>query len=121
MIEFLAVFIGGGIGSVIRFSISKALPTPEGGFPFATLTANALSCVVLGLAWMYFSQKTGFSPAVRSLIMVGLCGGFSTFSTFSLETLKLIQVGQLLMAIIYIITSVLICASILFMIYRIFN
>jgi CrcB protein len=120
-LNFLAVFIGGGMGSIIRFAISKALPTSEGGFPFATLTANALSCVVLGLAWMYFSQKTDFSPAVRSLIMVGFCGGFSTFSTFSLETLKLIQAGEFLTAATYITLSVLICVAILLTIYRFFN
>ena len=121
MIEFLAVFVGGGLGSLVRFSISKMLPTPEGAFPMATLIANSLSCVVLGIGWMYFSQKTGFSPVIRSLIMVGFCGGFSTFSTFSLETLKLIQAGHIGLAITYIFASVAICVAILLMIYRIFN
>ena len=88
MNAFIAIFIGGGLGSLLRYSISLGLKKYESGFPFATLTANILSCIVLGAAWIYFSRNTNYPDQTKLLIMTGFCGGFSTFSTFSLETLR---------------------------------
>ena len=115
----IAVFIGGGLGSVVRYSISLGLKKYESGFPFATLTANILACVVLGAAWMFFAKNSDYSQQTKLLIMTGFCGGFSTFSTFSLETLELIQNHQTTYAIIYVLSSILCCLMVLFGIYRI--
>lgn len=120
MSEWLAVFIGGGMGSICRYGISRWLGTTEGGFPVGTLTANILSCIVLGLAWGYFSRYTHISPTVKLLITVGFCGGFSTFSTFSLETMKMFQLGQYAMAAGYILFSILSCVLILVVTTRMF-
>ncbi|MEZ4773527.1 MAG: fluoride efflux transporter CrcB [Bacteroidia bacterium] len=120
MSEWIAVFIGGGIGSISRYGISRWLGTTEGGFPVGTLTANILSCIVLGLAWGYFSRYTEVSSSVKLLLMVGFCGGFSTFSTFSLETMKMFQLGQYMMAAGYICLSILMCVLILVFTTRLF-
>ncbi|MEL6191141.1 MAG: fluoride efflux transporter CrcB [Bacteroidota bacterium] len=116
MMEWLAVFMGGGLGSMLRFGLSKWIGTAESGFPIATLAANILSCVVLGFAWIYFAKNTNFPAAYKSLILVGFCGGFSTFSTFSFETLKLIQAGEWLLAAIYVLLSISSCLLILWLI-----
>lgn len=111
--NWLAVFIGGGLGSMSRFGISKWLGQHESGFPTGTFLANVLACVVLGLAWEYFSDKQESWTSARMLILVGFCGGFSTFSTFSLETLRLIQDGNWGMAILYVGGSIAVCIGLL--------
>jgi CrcB protein len=105
MTDWLAVFIGGGVGSLLRYGLSRWLGTSEAGFPLGTLTANVLACVVLGLAWHVFAQRVGLPPALKTLVLVGFCGGFSTFSTFSFETLRLMQAGQIGLAALYVLAS----------------
>lgn len=107
--ESLAIFIGGGLGSLVRFQISKAFASVSTGFPYGTLLANILACLVLGLGWKYFEQHTNFPPAYKLGILVGFCGGFSTFSTFSLETLRMLQNHQILSAALYVILSIVLC------------
>lgn len=119
MINFLAVFIGGGLGSMLRYSISLWLAPYTTGFPWATLCANILSCVVLGYGFFVWSDGVNINPAYKLLVLVGFCGGFSTFSTFSLETFRLIQGGQLTLAIVYVSISVLFCILTLFLVSKI--
>ena len=112
MKEWLAVFIGGGVGSLCRYALSRWIPPATSGFPWATLLANILSCTVLGVVFFYFIQKQNFPDNFKLLILVGFCGGFSTFSTFSFETLQLIQKGQWLLALCYVGISVLSCLGV---------
>ena len=109
----LAIFIGGGLGSVARYGISELVKMIwKGQFPLGTLLANLLSCVIIGLLLGYFNNKIN-SQELRSLILIGFCGGFSTFSTFSKETLELFQNGNAAIAIINIIVSLVFCILIL--------
>ncbi len=107
MFPFLMVFIGGGLGSVCRYGISLILPKSD-GIPWATFTANAISCIVLGFLIGYQLNK-GISTKYSLLLLTGFCGGFSTFSTFSAETYHLMQNGQTLLALAYVALSVLFC------------
>lgn len=111
--NWIAVFIGGGVGSMLRYALSRWLGTTEAGFPTGTLVANIFACLVLGLAWHYFSTKVGISESVKLLVLTGFCGGFSTFSTFSLESLRLMQAGQWGLAALYVLGSVLGCLILL--------
>jgi len=110
----LAIFIGGGFGSVSRYGIS-ILGTKlfDAKFQVGTLLANLLSCIVLGLFVGAFQDKVN-SEELRALLILGFCGGFSTFSTFSLETLNLMKAGQYWMAAMNVIISVLACLFILY-------
>ena len=110
----LAIFIGGGFGSVSRYGIS-ILGTKlfDAKVPVGTLLANLLSCIVLGLFVGAFQDKVN-SEELRALLILGFCGGFSTFSTFSLETLNLMKAGQYWMAAMNVIISVLACLFILY-------
>lgn len=105
---FLYVFLGGGLGSVARFSISKLLSSYNLNFPLATLIANILACILLGFLTGY-AGKHGLNHIIRYTFMVGFCGGFSTFSTFSGETFKLLEQGQFFTAALNIILSMVIC------------
>lgn len=116
------VFIGGGLGSVLRFTISKILIAKPGlesnvlpgflhGIPAATLLVNVLGSFVIGIFAAIVSRETigGFAinqAIFHPFLIAGLLGGFTTFSAFSLETVLLLQSGKALSATIYIMASV---------------
>lgn len=111
MKELLAIFIGGGLGSLARYGFSRWLKYLDNGFPLGTLTANLVACLVIGLVAGIFYQKTDVNPVVKGLIVTGFCGGFSTFSTFSYETFSLFSEGKALIAVLYVVGSVLLCLA----------
>ncbi len=92
MISWVAIFVGGGIGSICRYAVSKAVMNLDAAmFPIATLLANVISCAALAATLTYVIPKMEGNEWIRPLIVIGFCGGFSTFSTFSLETLQLLR------------------------------
>ena len=109
MMEWLAVFVGGGLGSLARFGLGKSLGATVAGFPLATLLANIAACLVLGFFAGYAANKGQFPPALKLGITAGFCGGFSTFSTFSLESMSLMGNGKIALAAVYVVLSVSFC------------
>ncbi len=106
------VFLGGGLGSAVRFSLSKwvnALHTHH--FPWGTLVVNVVACFALGVIIGLADHKQIISPGARLFWTVGFCGGFSTFSTFSNETLVLLQGGFTFSSVLYISCSLLLCVA----------
>ena len=119
MLNLLAIFLGGGLGSLARFGVGKLVTTwYAGNFPAGTLGANILSCIVLGLALGAWSDKVLAEPWLRAFLVVGFCGGFSTFSTFSYETQLLLRHGHTTAAILNIAISVVFCVALLFWLTR---
>lgn len=91
----LAVFIGGGLGSLARYGISVLLLRSSWNqLPVATFVSNILACLVLLSMLVLFREKITNLPWLAPLMITGFCGGFSTFSTFSLETANLLQHGN---------------------------
>lgn len=111
MINSSLIFFGAGIGGVLRFWLSRLVYNLSGSmFPLGTLTVNALGSFFMGLFFVLFIERiNGFSPYFRSLILIGLLGGFTTFSSFSIETLQLFEQGQWLNAILNIMLSIVLC------------
>lgn len=99
------VFIGGGIGSVLRYSIGFLTPILiKTNFPLATFISNTLACLLLAFL-VYGVQKEPKAEWINHLLIIGFCGGFSTFSTFSNENIQLIQQGNWQMSLINTIIS----------------
>ena len=103
----LYVFIGGGLGSLVRYAISLFIGNfTSTTFPIATLISNSISCAILALVTVLFSAKMSDSSWMQPLLLIGFCGGFSTFSTFSAETVALIQSGNVFYALLNVLISV---------------
>ena len=108
MMNYLLVFIGGGLGSICRYGIAHALSNYKSQFPWGTFIANVLSCILLG-ALVGLMLKSNLSSNLKYLLVIGFCGGFSTFSTFSNETFQLFSSGQFTTAFVNIFLSLIVC------------
>lgn len=95
MNTWIAVFIGGGAGSVVRLAVSRAVQALAPGvlFPWATLASNLLATGLLAWLVLRFQVHEAGKEQWRALLAIGFCGGFSTFSAFSLENHQLLRDG----------------------------
>ncbi|WP_437888927.1 fluoride efflux transporter CrcB [Phytobacter sp. V91] len=90
----LAVFIGGGTGSVARWALSMKLNPAHHAIPMGTLAANLIGAFIIGLGLAWFNRMTNIDPIWKVLLTTGFCGGLTTFSTFSAEVVFLLQEGR---------------------------
>ena len=85
MRQLFFVFIGGGLGSVLRYIISRYLNQTGSGFPLGTFTANILGSLLIGIIIGLAAKNNTLSQNQTLLLATGFCGGFTTFSTFAYE------------------------------------
>jgi CrcB protein len=101
------VLIGGGIGSFLRYITSTLISRNFGtNFPYGTITVNIVGSFIMGLLIEYFTKTLPHSNELRAFLTVGILGGFTTFSAFSLDTILLIDRGNLPIAMVYVLSSV---------------
>lgn len=107
MIKFIIIFLGGGIGSALRYGVQEIMHEriSANNFPWSTFLINLSGCFLIGLFYAW-SAKFNWTAESRLFLTTGICGGFTTFSTFSNEGLKLLSQGNNLIGIIYIAASV---------------
>ena len=100
--SILFIALGGAIGSVSRFLLSRWIQSGVGGgFPWGTMVVNLLGCFLIGLIYALSAKCVSMTDEIRLFLAVGLCGGFTTFSTFSAEALELLRAGQWLYGALY--------------------
>jgi CrcB protein len=103
--EFVAVYIGGGVGAMLRFGLGEWLPADPTSWPWHTFIANLLACVMLSFVIAHRQNGWG-SDARLALLGSGFCGGLSTFSTLQLEIFRMVDAGSNLLAIGYLAASI---------------
>lgn len=94
MLTYLWIAIGSALGGVARYACSRAVALRYGEtFPWGTLLVNVTGSFVIGVIAAVVGPDSRYvvSPNLRSFLMVGICGGYTTFSSFSLQTLELIR------------------------------
>lgn len=99
--EIALVALGGALGSVARYALSLAASALSLAGLWATLAANGVGSLAIGIAFALLKGDAYLLAAV------GFCGGFTTFSTFSLQAVELFQSGQKGLALLYIAGSLL--------------
>lgn len=108
----LYVFLGGGIGSLMRYGISQLVgKVNPADFPLATFVSNLLASLILGVGIALLRHKTQSSEQLYAFLVIGICGGFSTFSTFAKENLELFEKGHLFLGILNILVSLVLCIA----------
>jgi len=108
MKSFLLVFLGGGLGSGLRYLVTITMNQYYKVLPFGTFIVNMLGCLLIGLILGYAQKENTLTSNQTLLLATGFCGGFTTFSAFANENLELIKNGELFNFSVYTIGSVLI-------------
>ena len=106
MKSFLLVFLGGGLGSGLRYLVTIAMNQYSKVLPFGTFAVNMIGCLLIGLVLGYAQKENTLTSNQTLLLATGFCGGFTTFSAFASENLELIRNGELFNFSIYAIGSV---------------
>ncbi len=105
--------LGGAIGSVGRVMMTNVITRWMGEeFPFGTIVVNVTGALIMGLLAGYSVSDPGkliFSPPIRTFLMIGVLGGYTTFSSFSLQTFLLLEQGNISGAILNVLISVVLC------------
>tara|TARA_R100000278_G_C5415856_1_gene144807 strand:+ start:315 stop:680 length:366 start_codon:yes stop_codon:yes gene_type:complete len=105
MKQLLLVFIGGGIGSVLRYVLGKYLNSYQTGIPYGTFIANILGSLLIGIILGLAAKNNSISQNHTLLLATGFCGGFTTFSAFAYENHIFLKAGDFTSFAIYTITS----------------
>ena len=109
ILKFLSVFLGGGMGALLRYAVSvsakKVFMIPVIG----TFIVNIAGCFAIGFLFGLTLHKIDALPhTVKLFITVGILGGLTTFSTLTVEVFELIKSGKIFYGLFYMLISCLI-------------
>lgn len=97
MIHILYIGLGGFIGAVSRYLLSRYISNLLPSFPFGTLTVNVLGSFILGFIMYSITAGRNISPELREFITIGIIGGFTTMSAFAYESFRLAELNQFML------------------------
>jgi CrcB protein len=97
--KYLWIGLTGALGALARYQMGAMVQQATGSsFPWGTLAINVLGCFLFGIVWALATDRSLISPDMRTILLSGFMGAFTTFSTFAFETQTLIADGQYLLA-----------------------
>ena len=108
MKEIILVFLGGGIGSALRYLIGQYLNSSKYTLPYGTLLVNVLGSLIIGVILGLALKNSSISNNTILFIATGFCGGFTTFSAFAFENQAFLKSGDLASFALYTITTLVI-------------
>ena len=103
---YAAAALGGVLGALARWSVSRALPSSGTGWPWATLLVNVTGCALIGLLLVVLQARFSRHPWLRPFLATGVLGGYTTFSTFTVDAVWLVGDGAVGVAVGYVAASV---------------
>ena len=107
LLTYLAIAVGGTFGCWARYAQTNLVQEIYGrDFPYATLSINVLGAFLMGFLFVETLERLTMSPALRTGILTGVLGGYTTFSTFEMEALLLAEQGDAVRAVLYVALSV---------------
>ncbi|MHB8403984.1 MAG: fluoride efflux transporter CrcB [Gammaproteobacteria bacterium] len=107
MWTYFGVAAGGAVGCCARYAVTQLVQQVYGrSFPLATLIINVLGCFLMGFLFFETLERISMSPTLRTAILTGGLGGFTTFSTFAMESILLIEDGEIGYMAAYLLLSV---------------
>lgn len=107
MSTYIAIAIGGTLGCWARFLQTNLVQTVYGrDFPIATMSINIIGSFLMGFLFIETLERLTLSPAMRTGLLTGVLGGYTTFSTFEMEAVLLAENGEILKAALYVSMSV---------------
>jgi len=107
MTKYLMVGLGGAMGSMLRYWAGGVISNRLGiRFPYGTFIINVTGCFLIGFVVTLLAERSHWNPNWRYLIPIGFIGGYTTFSAFELETFRSFQDGELLIASLNVLFSV---------------
>ena len=106
MQKTIFISLAGLVGTLLRYWLSTFVARQYGDtFPWGTMAVNLIGCLVAGIVFFLTEERFLISPAVRTVILIGLLGGFTTFSSFGLHTFTLLRDGEFGLAMLNVVTS----------------
>jgi fluoride exporter len=110
MTRLFFIGLGGFVGTLFRYWLSGLIAKRYGEtFPFGTLVVNGLGCFLIGFLFYFFYDRGLTSPTARTVVFIGVIGGFTTFSSYGLQTFTLLRDGQVFLALVNIVASNILC------------
>ncbi|SFO31982.1 CrcB protein [Geodermatophilus obscurus] len=104
---YLLAALGGALGALARWGVAEALPSQDGGWPWATLLVNLTGCLLIGVLTGVLANRSPEPAWARPFLGVGVLGGYTTYSAFAVEVVVLADAGALPAALGYVLASVL--------------
>lgn len=100
LVNAAVVGAGGFVGAICRSLLSGFVQRSAtfAAFPYGTLAVNMLGCLLIGITVGAIDSRQLINPELRSFVLVGVLGGFTTYSTFGLETFALLRDADFLRA-----------------------
>jgi CrcB protein len=101
----VAIFIGGGLGTVARFLLDTTFVESSHQFPVVTLLINLSGSFAIGLLVPVADRLTPRFALFRPFLIVGFLGGWTTYSALAVSSITLLQDGRVATFVLYLLAT----------------